>query len=298
MAGGEYECILAPITDPGGEVRAVSVFARDVTERRRTEEALREANEMLRIYGRLVESSPDLIAVVDREYVYRMVNPSYTRFRLLRPEQIVGHKVAEVLGEEVFRDLVRPNLDRCFEGSLVRYDAWFDYPTLGRRFMDVNYYPLQADGRVEYAVSVIRDITERKLAEEERERVVAELDATISSIPDGVLIYDPAGSIVRMNSAAERMLGYSPAQRKLALRERVALVRVETPDGKPFPLEELPHVRALRGETVEGCGGAYPSPHRQDPVDLRQRGARLHRGRGAGGGGGRRHGHHPPSRAG
>jgi signal transduction histidine kinase len=40
-----------------------------------------------------------------------------------------------------------------------RYEAWFDYPVLGPRYMDISYYPLDADGQVEYVVAVIRDIT-------------------------------------------------------------------------------------------------------------------------------------------
>ncbi len=63
-------------------------------------------------------------------------------------------------------------------------------------------------------LSIVRDITDRKLSQDEREsllhlaqRRAGELDATIESIPDGVLIYGLKGEIVRMNSAAERMLG-------------------------------------------------------------------------------------------
>lgn len=80
----------------------------------------------------------------------------------------------------------------------------------------------------------------------------AELDATISSIADGVVIYGPKGEITRMNPAAERMLGYSPAERALPVAERLRLLCIETPEGQPFPAEELPIYRALRGETVRG----------------------------------------------
>ena len=107
-------------------------------------------------------------------------------------------------------------------------------------------------GRITGGVAVLQDITERKRLLEEIQRRAAELDATISSIADGVAVYGPTGEIVRMNAAAEEILGVSPEQRKLPLAERLALLRVETPQGTPFPPEETPAWRALRGETALG----------------------------------------------
>lgn len=221
-------------------------------ERERVEEALRSANEILRIYARLAESSPDLISVVDRQYLYRMVNPSYARFHGKPAAEIAGHPVAEIHRPEEYRNSIQPNLDRCFAGESVHYEAWFTYAAAWQRYMDVRYYPLYRNGQVEYAVVLIRDITDRKVAEEERERVLAELDATISSMPDGVNVYDPKGTIVRMNPAAEEILGYSARERKLPPVERVKLLHLETPEGKPLPPEDAPAVRALRGERLRG----------------------------------------------
>jgi PAS domain S-box-containing protein len=109
-----------------------------------------------------------------------------------------------------------------------------------------------------YAVAVARDITERQQAQErerllaEVQRRAAELDTTITAIADGVIIYDEAGWIVRMNPTAERILGYTQEIRRLSLRERMALLRMEGADGKPFPVGQMPSEIALRGETATG----------------------------------------------
>ena len=102
----------------------------------------------------------------------------------------------------------------------------------------------------------------RRRAEMEREQVLAEaerraaeLDATIWAIAEVVVIYGPSGEILRVNAAAERMLGYTPEERRLPLAERMARLRIEKPGGEPFPLDELPPLRALRGETVRGVVG-------------------------------------------
>lgn len=88
---------------------------------------------------------------------------------------------------------------------------------------------------------------------EKAARRAAEIDAAITAIADGVAITDPESRIVRVNAAAERILGFTPEERRLPLAERKVLLRTEKADGTPFDLEELPTWRALRyGETTYG----------------------------------------------
>jgi PAS domain S-box-containing protein len=103
-----------------------------------------------------------------------------------------------------------------------------------------------------YAVS----ITELKRAEQERERLLAqvqqqatELETIINSIADGVSINDAAGKLVRCNPAAERILRYGD-YRDLSQHERQQRARYLRPDGTEFAYEDLPLSRSLRGETV------------------------------------------------
>lgn len=83
-------------------------------------------------------------------------------------------------------------------------------------------------------------------------RLAAELDATITAIAEGVLVYSPAGEIVRMNPAADEILRYSPEERQRPLRERLASLRLQTEDGKLLAPDETPPMLALRGEIVRG----------------------------------------------
>lgn len=96
---------------------------------------------------------------------------------------------------------------------------------------------------------------ERRRNEElaaEAERRASELLATITSMAEGVIVYDNVGNVARSNPAAQRLFGYSAEDLQKPWAERVIKWRVETPDGKPVPLEQLPSARALRGETVRG----------------------------------------------
>ncbi len=79
-----------------------------------------------------------------------------------------------------------------------------------------------------------------------------EIEAVIESIADGVVIYDQQHNILRINPAAARMLCIGPAECAMSATERARIVRPRHADGTPMAVENLPSMRALRGETVAG----------------------------------------------
>lgn len=84
-------------------------------------------------------------------------------------------------------------------------------------------------------------------------RQAAELDAVISSIADGVIVYHPDGAILRLNAAARRILGYRDADLRLSMAERVAGISLTDPQGRQLSPAETPPGKALaRGETTVG----------------------------------------------
>lgn len=138
-------------------------------------------------------------------------------------------------------------------------------PERGGIVLSVNIAPCFDDeGNLEGAVEDFIDITERRRAEAEREELLAELEATIFAIPDGVMIYDPTGKIQRMNPAAEKMLGYTEEEKEKPFEERVAKFRVTAPDGSPFPFIET-MAKVFRGETIHNVQAVL---HRPDGTTL------------------------------
>ncbi|HOG45317.1 MAG TPA: ATP-binding protein [Anaerolineae bacterium] len=151
--------------------------------------------------------------------------------------------------------------------------------------------PIRDDeGRIIAAVTVLTDITERRQAEAERERLLAELrqsnqhlvvaglrerelteraesraaefDAAIGAVRDGLIIYGPHAEVLRMNRAAEQLLGTTQAEyAALPLETRQTGPRVETPEGTPFPPGQITQARALRGEVLVGVRARV---HRRD----------------------------------
>jgi len=145
------------------------VVGQDITDRK-------DAEANLEIYKHIVSSTTDAIAFLDTEYRYIIVNEAYEQFSGIPRGRFIGLTVAEYLGEDVFNRLIKPRFDRCLDGEVINYQEWFDYPSLGRRYMDVTYSPYRgAGGHIGGIIANTRDVTERRLAQEEREELQAQL---------------------------------------------------------------------------------------------------------------------------
>jgi signal transduction histidine kinase len=101
----------------------------------------------------------------------------------------VGRLVPDVLGKEVFENVIKPKLDECFRGEVVRYEMKFSYPTVGERDLLLSYFPIEAEnGTIDRVACILHDITDRKRAErkvieaqeQERSRIARELHDDIN----------------------------------------------------------------------------------------------------------------------
>jgi PAS domain S-box-containing protein len=145
---------------PGGE--ATPPFGmgvvEDITERKQAEARLLE-------YEKVVEGSQNMIAVVDSNYHYLIANRTFIHYHGLAREQVVGHMISELVGEERFEAFTKHCLDECLRGKVVRCEQEFTFPNLGRRDLYVSYFPIEGPVGVDRVAVVLTDITERKRAE-------------------------------------------------------------------------------------------------------------------------------------
>jgi PAS domain S-box-containing protein len=153
-----------------GELTEITSYVFDITERKRAEERLRE-------YERVVEGLDEMIIVVDRDYRFLLVNRAYLTYRRMAREEILGRRVPELLGKEVFERVVKKKLDECFEGKVVKYEMSYSYPELGERDFCVSYFPIEGPTGVDRVACVLEDITDRRRAEEQQEHLSEALQA-------------------------------------------------------------------------------------------------------------------------
>src|SRR6516164_8977001 len=131
----------------------------DVTEHKLAEDKLRE-------YERAVEGSGEMIAVVDREYRYLIANNHFLKLRNMTKEQVVGRFAHEVLKEPFFETVVKPQLDECFQGKVVSYEAKYSYPEIGERDLVISYFPIEGASGIDRVARIMHDITDRRRSEE------------------------------------------------------------------------------------------------------------------------------------
>ncbi len=138
------------------------------------------------------------------------------------------------------------------------------FPNGERKYIDLQLTPIfSADRHIEGVIVDLRDRTAPQKAHDERERLLAELDATINAINDAVILYKPSGDIVRMNPVARRLLDYDESTERNPLGKRLGNVKMERPDGAPLPLEHY-LLRVLKGDSFHGILGVMKRASGED----------------------------------
>jgi PAS domain S-box-containing protein len=126
----------------------------------------RQAEVMLKKFSLIVSASQDLMALVDDEFTYQAANESYLKAFGKSEAQLVGQRVVDIIGEELFHHVLKEKMNQCFLGKEVHFQGWFSYPASDSKYMDVKYSPYaDQDGKITALVINSRDITETKQME-------------------------------------------------------------------------------------------------------------------------------------
>ncbi|QRN95340.1 PAS domain S-box protein [Archangium violaceum] len=208
----------------------------------------RKQEEELRI---LFEEASDGITLADPEGRYLAVNPKLCEMLGRTREELLSMTVADlVVPEEVARlsevreKLLAGKVD-VGEWKIRRGDGSLATIEVSTRMLSDKRW-----------LAFVREVSERKRAQEERERLLGELEAkrrwlqaVLDTVPLGVILFEPGGRI-SFNARTEELFGLklSPEGGSVQYRSRVFF-----PDGTPVPPDQLASSRVLRtGETLVG----------------------------------------------
>jgi PAS domain S-box-containing protein len=216
-------------------------MARDITEQRRAEKALRESEER---YRDLVENSHELICTHDLEGKILSANRAATQLLGYEPHEFIGHgSIREILAPEVRHQFDEYMARVCKDGATS--GIMLVQTSSGERRVWEYYNSLRTEGVATPIVrGMARDITEQRRAEKAMSDLSRELELTMNSMEEGVHRVDMQGNIAFENPAAARMLGWEVSE---LLGKPAHLTMHHTrQDGTPYPKEDCPIYTTLR----------------------------------------------------
>lgn len=185
--GSVFEVQGNPMPD-GGYVNTYM----DITEHKRTEEALRESEQSIRIY---TDNVPVLIAYLDQDSCYRFVNKAYAEhFGIADRQTVIGQHCQEVIGLDEFHFL-ESHIQRVLLGEREHLETHHEGSKGQLSYADLTFLPHIGDnGDILGYFMLYQDITERRMAElalqetnENLENRVQERTQLISAINEELL---------------------------------------------------------------------------------------------------------------
>jgi PAS domain S-box-containing protein len=218
-----------PVFDGGGNFRGYRGIDRDITERKRVEEALWESEER---YRALVENTVLGIAVVDTNYKIIMVNATIAK--------LFGEPASSFVSKYCFREFEKRKLvcSHCPGARAMVSGKTEEVETYGVRDDGSRFYVRNRatpffgrDGVMKGFIEVVEDIGERKKTEEKLKESEERFRAIFDNAADGLLLADPEDRrFYGANRMICQMLGHSPEE----------LVKLRVND--IHPQESLPYV--------------------------------------------------------
>jgi PAS domain S-box-containing protein len=190
------------LRDERGHIVKLRGTAQDITERKRDEESLR-------LFRALIDQSNDSIEVID---------PETFRFLDVNERACLDHGYSreEFLSMNVFDiDPDARATETAVRGALEQ--SGFQVFDSYHRRRDRTTFPVEVAVRSiqldrKYYVAVVRDITQRKRAEEALQASEARFRSLFESSPDAIILTDAAGKIIEMNSQVQEFFGYNRAE--------------------------------------------------------------------------------------
>ncbi len=195
----------AELINIDGEPCMISI-ARDITERKRAEEALRESEEFS---TSLLENAPNPITVINPDTTIKYVNPAF--------EKLTGFSLAEIVGteapyswwpEERWSYRLKGLKEFMAGGSKITQQT-IQNRNGERVLIEMNMVRVMHNGEFRYYLAHWNDVSERKQAEEALANEASRRRILMEQSRDGIVILDQNGKVYEANRQFAEMLGYS-----------------------------------------------------------------------------------------
>ena len=202
-----------PVIDEMGEIIGATVVAKDITERKKAENELKDSEETRRL---IMNSALDAIVGMDTKGLITIWTPQAEKIFGWKEEEAVGKKLSETIIPHQYREAHQrglahymqsgkgPVLSKIIEITALRKGGQ-EFP------IELAIVPVKK-GEDEFFCAFIRDITEQKKAEETIQKEKNLSESIINSLPGVFYFYDENLKLLRWNKQLETVTGYSAAE--------------------------------------------------------------------------------------
>jgi PAS domain S-box-containing protein len=191
-----------------GEVLGVVAAARDITERKRTEERLAESRQLLE---GVLKLTPMMAVYLDAAFNFVWVNPAYAATCKHDPSFFPGRNhfdlYPDAANQAIFQRVVDAGVPFFVTAKPFQFP---DQPERGVTYWDWSLIPVtDTDGKVNGLVFTLADVTERIRAEEALRESEERFKSAFQYSPIGMALVSPEGKWLKVNASVCSILGYS-----------------------------------------------------------------------------------------
>lgn len=222
----------SPLKDEFGKITgAVAVF-HDVTERKNSENEIRKLNEELEQkviertdqlakaietvrkseekYREIVENTSDVLHTTDYKGNFTYINPACKKLTGYSQDELIGENISELVAPE-WRERVAEFYMNQYKHKID--ETLYSFPiitkTRDQKWIEQTVTQLREGNRITGHKSIMRDITERKAAEQKLKESEDQLQTIFNEAPDALIVINEEGDILRWNPQAEKIFGWS-----------------------------------------------------------------------------------------
>lgn len=222
----------SPLKDEFGKITgAVAVF-HDITERKNSENEIRKLNEELEQkviertdqlakaietvrkseekYREIVENTSDVLHTTDYKGNFTYINPACKKLTGYSQDELIGENISELVAPE-WRERVAEFYMNQYKHKID--ETLYSFPiitkTRDQKWIEQTVTQLREGNRITGHKSIMRDITERKAAEQKLKESEDQLQTIFNEAPDALIVINEEGDILRWNPQAEKIFGWS-----------------------------------------------------------------------------------------
>jgi len=198
------------VYDLEGKPLRLIAGARQIQDRRHAEEQLRKSEQMLR---QITDAIQDIVMLTDENAIIRYITPSVQKVVGVSPEAIVGRSAYDILDADQSQHFQALSTAATPDQPHAQFSFTFERPDGRKLYIEATiHFLFDAQGCDRGAVTGIRDVTERYLAEQAVRTSEQMLRQITDAMQDVVVLCDPSGYLRYVTPSVERLLGYKSEQ--------------------------------------------------------------------------------------